>query len=265
MRKLHIENRVFDIPEHVNEMTVSQLVCLSKLIDKEIPIQEIKVKMLFHCLKAKVKMMKNKDYHRIRIDNDVFALTTEQIVMVSSAFDYLFTKPDDNGHCFFDNRLTKNPIPSIKIKRKLFESPADSLTNISYNQYIYLETYYSVMQNKPEALFAFLGCMFLNPNSIFNSENLNIRYMKLIKPEFAILMCWYYIGCIRFIADKFPRIFPENKNSSSVTNVYDGQMKLLDFMAKADPTKKRLIREDNLFDVLYSLDYLIESTEKQNE
>jgi hypothetical protein len=41
-------------------------------------------------------------------------------------------------------------------------------------------------------------------------------------------------------------------------------MHLPDFMAEADPTKKRLIREDKLYDVLYSLDYKMEEMENKN-
>ena len=40
-------------------------------------------------------------------------------------------------------------------------------------------------------------------------------------------------------------------------------MKLLDFMDKADPSKKRLIRDDQVYDVLFSLDYLLEMEENK--
>jgi hypothetical protein len=264
MRTLHIENSEYQLPGHLNEMTVPQLVFLSKLVGMEIPIQEIKVKMLFHCLKAKIKRMKNGQFHRISIRNHLFAMTTEQVVVAASAFDYLFTKPDKNGLCFFDNRLTRNPYPEIKIRGRKFIAPAEALTDISYNRYIYLETYNSVMQHKPEAIYTFMACLFRRPNTHFNPDDLNLKYLKRLKPDMIVLMCWFYIGSIRFIADKFPRIFPADGEGGNGESVYDGQMHLLDFMAKADPTKKRLIREDKLYDVLYSLDYMLEEMEKNS-
>ena len=253
------------LPAHLNEMSLPQLIFLSKLVAMEIPIQEIKVKMLIHCLKAKMKRMKNEQYHRISIGNHLFALTTEQVVVAASAFDYLFTKPDKNGLCFFDNQLTRNPFPEIKIRGRKFIAPAEALTDISYNRYIYLETYNSVMQRKPEAIYAFMGTLFRRPNKPFNPDDLNLEHMKRLKPEIIVLMCWFYIGSIRFIADKFPRIFPTDGANSNGGSVFDEQMHLLDFMAKADPTKKRLIREDTLYDVLYSLDYKMEELEKNQE
>ena len=265
MKTLYIGEFTYQLPEKLNEMTVPQLIFLSKLVSMEIPIQEIKVKMLFYCLKAHSKTMKNRQYHRISIDKHVFAMTTEQVVISASAFDYLFTKPDKKGNCFFDNRLTVNPYPEIKIYGRKFVSPAEAMTDICYNQYIYLETYNSVLQSKPEAIYPFLACMFRKPNTEFNPNELSIETMKLIKAEVIVLMCWFYIGSIRFIADKFPRIFPIDGDSGNGGSVYDGQMHLLDFIAKADPTKKRLIRNDNLYDVLYSLDYMLEEQEAKTE
>ena len=64
---------------------------------------------------------------------------------------------------------------------------------------------------------------------------------------------------------KFHRIFPTENNGNTPCNPFDGQMKLLDFMDKADPSKKRLIRDDKLYDVLYSLDYRMEEMEKTTE
>jgi len=269
MRILHIENYNYPLPESLNEMTTDQLIFLSKLVDKVIPIQEVKVKMLFCCLGAKVKRMKNAGYYRIRIEKFVFAMTVEQVAEVSGAFDYLFTDPDKEGRCFFDCRLTVNPFPKVKLGYRIIFGPADALTDICYNRYIYLESYHSVMENKPEAVYAFLGCLFTDPlakkrtgRNEFDPNNLRLELMQKIKPEVVVLMCWYYLGSIRFIADKFPRIF-SGDGEVSTGSAYDGQQKLIDFIAKGDPAKKRMNKEDNLYDILYSLDYMLEKEEEK--
>jgi len=220
------------------------------------------VKMLFCCLGAKVKRMKNAGYYRIRIDKYIFAMTVEQVAEVSGAFDFLFTDPDKEGRCFFDCRLTVNPFPKVYTGRGMQVGPADALTDICYNRYIYLETYHSVMENKPEAVYAFLGCLFLRDKGTFNPTDLRLEIMRKLKPEVVILMCWFYLGSIRFIADKFPRIF-SGDGEVSTGSAYDGQQKLMDFIAKGDPAKKRNNKEDNLYDILYSLDYMLEKEEEK--
>jgi len=261
MRTLHIGDYDYDLPTHLDEMSTPQLVFLSSLVAQAIPIQEVKVKMLFCCLGARVKRMRNAGYYRIAIGKYVFALTVGQVAEVSGAFDYLFTAPDDDGRCFFDCRLTVNPYPKVHAGRRSLTGPADALTDICYNRYIYLESYHSVMEHKPEAVYAFLGCLFMKPGN-FNPSELDVSRMKKLKPEVVILMCWYYLGSIRFIADKFPRIFSGDGQGSDLS-AYDGQQKLMDFIAKGDPAKKRMNKEDNLYDILYSLDYMLEQQEEK--
>jgi len=262
MKNLHIEKFVFPLPEKMDEMTTDQLISLSKLVATEIPIQEIKIKMLFICLGAHVKRMKNPGYFRISIRKNTFALTAADVANASSVFDYLWTKPDEDGKCFFDNRLTVNHYPELKIKGRKFFSPKDSLTDLIYDQYIYLQTYDVMKDNNPEAIYAWLGCMFRRDKKAFNPEDLNLEHMKRIRPEVVVLMIWYWIGSCRYIADKFPRVFPDAGDGQPTGNPYDGQQKLLDYVAKADPEKKRLYKQDQLYNILYSLDYLLEAEEK---
>jgi len=54
-------------------------------------------------------------------------------MMVAGAFACLFSVSDKNGNCFFDNRLTVNPYPELKIGAKKFYSHAEALTDIPYN------------------------------------------------------------------------------------------------------------------------------------
>jgi len=261
MKTLHVDRYEYLLPESMNEMTTVQLIRLSELVANEIPVQEIKVKMLFICLNARARRMKNAGYYRIKIDNHVFAFTAEQVANVSMAFDYLFTQPDDNGRCFLDNRLTINHYPELKIKRRKLYGPKNAMTDLIYDQYIYLQTYDVMKEKKPEAVYAWLGCMFRRDKSTFCAEDLNLDRMKRIKPEVIILTIWFWIGSCRFISDKFPRIFPDS-DGSAIGNPYDGQQKLLDYIAKADPEKKRAYKQDKLYNILYSLDYMLELEEK---
>ena len=245
MKTLHIGEFKFQLPEMLNEMKVPELVFLSKLISVEIPIQEIKIKILFFCLNAKRLSVDSYQltgseplHYKIAIGKRKFVMNAENIMMATEAFDYLFTAPDKNGNCFFDNQLTVNPFPELKIGGTKLYSPAEALTDISYNRYIYLETYYSVIRQKPEAALAFLAWLFLERKKEFNPDELNLEKLQKVKPEVVILMCWFYIGSIRFIGDKFPRIFPADSTKTQSGNPFDGQMNLLDLWLKIFPDAK---------------------------
>lgn len=262
MKKLHIGDFTYELPESMNEMELKDLIFLSTMIANEMPVQEIKVKMLFSCLNAHVRRMRYAEYFRIKIADDVFALTAEHVTNVSAAFDFLFTEPDKDGHCFLDNRLTVNHYSEIVIDKKRFYGPNTGMTDLIYNQYIYLQTYDVMQKEKPTAIYAWLGCMFRRDMKCFDPEDLNLELMKKIKPEVIVLTIWYWIGSCRFIAEKFPRIFNEGDDDSPAGNPYDGQQKLLDYIAKADPERKRMYKQDMLYNILYSLDYMLEVEEK---
>jgi len=261
MIKLHIENKVYLLPGTMDEMTTNQLISLSRLVATDKPIQEIKVKMLFVCLGAHARPMKDPSFYRIAIGKNVVALTTEEVTQASAAFDYLFTEPDKDGKCFFDNHLTVNHFPEIKVCGRRFYAPKMAMTDLLYNQYIYLQTYDVMKENKPEAIYAWLGCMFRRDKKHFDPEDLNLKHMKRLKPDTIVLMLWFWIGSCRYIADKFWRIFTDD-GSSTGGNPYEGQQKLLDYIAKADPEKKRQYKQDELYNILYSLDYMLETEEK---
>ena len=260
MIKLHIENNIYLLPGSMDEMTKNQLISLSELVATEMPVQEIKVKMLMVCLGAHAKKMRNDNYYRIKIGKLVVAMTVEEMTVASSAFDYLFTEPDKDGNCFFDNRLTVNHFPKVRILGRKYYAPTQAMTDLLYNQYIYLQTYDVMKEKKPEAIYAWLGCMFRRDMKKFNPEDLNLKAMKRLKAEVIILTIWYWIGSCRFIADKFPRIF--TGDGATEGNPYDGQQRLLDYMAKADPEKKRMYKQDLLYNILYSLDYMLEKEER---
>ena len=260
MVNLHVGDKVYKLPESMNEMTKEQLLFLSKLVSKELPVQEIKVKMLFLCIGARARKMKNPGYYRILIGRRVVALTVDQITQFSLVFNYLFTEPDEQGRCFLDNRLTINHYPRIKVLGRQFHGSDEALTDISYNQYIYLQTYDMMKDKNPAAIYAWLGCFFLRNKEKFNPKELNLRHMRLIPADVVVLSIWFWIGSLRYIADKFPRVFPEG--TGEVCNPYDGQQRLLDYVAKADPEKKRKYKQDTLYNILYSLDYLMEKDEK---
>ena len=121
------------------------------------------------------------------------------------------------------------------------------------------------MQNEPAMVYAFLGAMLRPTEKKFDKDVLRLGLMHLIAPRKVVLFSWFFLGSIRFIKDKFPRIFAGGGKNKSNSSLYDEQQKLLDFIAKADPDKKIRMKHTNLYEVLYSLDYLMEEAERKKK
>lgn len=258
MKKIKINELLFEVPEEMNEMTREQLLFLVKLVSEEVPIQDVKVKMLLFCLKARIKPMKNPAYFRVRIGGQTYGFTSEQIMQLSGAFDFLFTEPDENGICLADIRLSIPPFPIIGNGRKKLYPPGEALTACTYNQYIYLQTYDAMREESPDAIYSFLGCLYRPRDERFDPEKLNIHVVKRLKPETVTLILWYWAGSCRAIAEKFPRVFPQSETQQTGGNPYTGHQRLLDFMTKADAAKKEEYKLMKLYDVLFSLEYMLE-------
>ena len=256
----------FSLPESMNEMTEKQLVFLSKLVESTDPIQEIKTKMLLFCMGARLKRKRRKNnFFRIRAKRHTFKMQAGQLMEAVSVFNYLFIEEED-GNCYLDTRLTICPYPTLRIAGLFkFYSPAEALTDIVYDRYVFLETYFERMQTEPAMTYAFWGTLLRPKEKKFDKNILRLGLMRLIAPRKVVLLSWYFLGSIRFIKDKFPRIFAGANSSAGGSSPYDNQQKLLDFIAKADPDKKIRMKHTNLYEVLYSLDYLMEEAERKKK
>jgi len=256
----------FELPKGMDEMTVKQLEFLSKLLERADPVQEIKTKMLLFCMGARLKRKRRKDtYYRVRAKRRTFKMSADNFVQAVSVFDYLFTE-DKDGNSFLDNRLTICPYPVIRIFGLRFYPPAQALTDIVYDRYVHLETYFERMQQEPKMIYPFLGTLLRPKEKQFDKNRLFLSLMRFVQPRKIILLTWFFIGSMRFIRDKFPKVFSASgKGTGKSTNLYDSQQLLLDFIAKADPDKKIRLKYTNLYEVLYSLNYIMEQAEQERK
>ena len=260
---------VFPLPGSMDEMTARQLLFLAGLVEEAVPIQDIKTRMLLRCMGARLLPSRPWDggCYRLRARRRTFRLSADQLARCASAFDYLFIEQDD-GRCYLDTRLTVCPFPSMWLLGRRFCAPDRALYGTVYERYVLLETYFDRMQREPEMALAFLGTL-LRPcgERLFDRDRLHLGYMRHVPRRRVVLLAWYFVGSMRFIAGKFPRIFGGGGGAGQGgrPSLYDGQQRLLDFIAKADPDKKARMKHTGLYEVLYSLDYLLEEDERQRK
>lgn len=261
MRKLTIGEKNYNVPGDWNELTAEQLCFLATILNSPCTGQEAKLKLLLFCLSARIRRYRRADGDGFRVafpDNTVY-LTAEQLASLGTIFDFLFTETDKGVE--LDIRLTRNPFPLYVSKSMALAGPDDALTNISYGQFIMLQSWQQQMKNDfNTALDNFLSVIW--KDSLFTtSEDGAAIWFQDVPPVVKTVMFWYFIGSMRFIQEKFPQTFPEGSSDGGY-DVFDMQQRIVDEMASGDVTKKEQVKQSLLYDALYTLEMAIERDEK---
>jgi len=245
----HIETS-FVLPGEWDELTIEQLLFLIKLVNKNSTAEEIKLKMFLFCLKGCIRK-RNIDFSfRLKVGKKYFDLSAEELHTICDIFDYLFTSKDNNIQ--INPLLVKNPFPVIRIGWVKLYGPADGLTDYSYQQFMELQIAQAESGDSEKKLKAFISFMYRRKNGKQS------KWFRFVSNKKRIAILWFYLGCMNFIQDKFPNVF----SGQSAGDIADGQMRIVDALAKNDVTKKELVRKADLYEALYSMQIAAEESEK---
>lgn len=261
MKKMKIGNNEFNMPASWNEMTAEQLCFLATILKGNVTAVEIKIKMVLFSIGARVRRYarSNGDGYAITLSNKSIYLDTEQFIQLSVLYDFLL-KEGKNGY-ELDIKLTRNPFPTINSLGEELYGPEDALTNISYGQFIMLQSWqHRMAKDFKKYIDNFLSVIW-KPDKFDNTDEGNPSLFRPIDSSIKIVMCWFYFGSVNFISEKFQRVFPEG-DSVHTTDVFDMQQRIVDEMAGGDVTKKDQVKQCMLYDALYTMDMAMEREEK---
>lgn len=262
MRTLTLDKKKYAVPGDWNELTGEQLVFLSMILRKQCTAQELKLKLLLFVLSARIRRYNRAkgEAFAVSIQRDTYYLSPEQFAALASVFDFLFTEAE-GGQVQLDIRLTRNPFPLYLSKSMALAGPDDALTNISYGQFIMLQSWQQQMKHDyAGSLDNFLSVIWKD-SAFSTSEDGSAVWFQDVDPNVKTVMFWYYLGSMRFIQEKFPRVFPGGSDSDS-GDIFDIQQRIVDEMASGDVTKKEQVKQCLLYDALYTLEMAIERDEK---
>ena len=107
------EETSYLLPGKWDELTTGQLLFLVKLVDKNISVEEIKLKMLLFCMKGRVRRNNIDRSFRIKAGKKYFDLSAEELYAICEIFDYLFAYKDEQPH--INPLLTRNPLPVLRV------------------------------------------------------------------------------------------------------------------------------------------------------
>ncbi len=273
MRGITINDTRYLVPENWDELTTKDLLFLADMYLRGVNPNEIQVKMLFHSLGAHVK--KKRGQYLMKIGKKSYAVTAPDVAMMAGCFAFLFTTQTDGSEgkaekMMLDPGLVKNPFPTLSYLGIFrLKGPSDALTDLRYEQFIYLQTYaaaYAAAVNEQsdsaeDSLNMLIASMYhLGEFDALKMRKVG-RYVASQSIQARIVVYWYYLGCMRFIAGKFPKVF-ERDESGVVRNMFDAQMRMVDILAEGDVTRKDNVRKAMLYDVLYTFEGNVERAEE---
>lgn len=259
MRAITIENNTYTIPGNWNEMTTAQLIALIRIcMNENLTYIEVQLKFFLHCVYGSVRTNVGAGLYEIKTRTGRHALFADELAGVLNVFDYLFDVKDD-GSRELSPGLVVNHFKRVRCGCRFLHGPNDALDNITYDEFVWLQTWQSQLNDDPDALDEFI-------NIIYKSRGGN-RSMSLVRrmsqtAKTGIL--WFYLGTLRFLEEKFPRVFSGGGDAN--VNVFDNQQRIIDSLAEGDVTKKMQVRESLLYDALYSMEMAavrMEEMEKQ--
>lgn len=275
MHIIQINDATYRLPENWDELTPKQLLYLVKLTQSDISVEQIKTHMMLYCLKARVCRHKKsfKEYVPIKFGQHKYYLLPEEVCSIAEPLSFLLHTNDD---CYkasqklyhLNPELTVNPYPTIRCRLRKFIGPDDQLLDITFEQFMYMQTYLDAMQSDPRKIDYLLACLWHRGKSFdINRIDHDAAILHHLPEAKKIVMYWFILGSLTAMSYAFPRIF-SGTGTGKVSNngrVFDAQLRLLDSLAQSDMTKKPEVRKGFLLDALYSMDESIRRKEESEE
>lgn len=270
MHSIEFGSRHYQLPESWNELTTGQLRYLVRLTKKELSIEEIKTSMMLFTLGAQVK--RYSVFHgtntMLAIGRRKYLVSPENVSELSDLFGFLIERvnkeSDDAPVYAICPDLTRNPYPKLRVWFRRYYGPEDGLFDICYEQFVWLQHYHQAMASDPTAINYLLATIF-HRKKAFDATRISTdaRRLKRLSSEKKMILYWFYLGSLRWIADKFPRVF--SGGGQVIGNVYETQLRVIDSLAGSDMTKKDAVRRGLLYDALVSMEETVRKQEELEE
>ncbi|WP_291528597.1 hypothetical protein [Bacteroides sp. UBA939] len=282
MHKVQIYDDIYQLPADWDDLTPAELLYLVKLTQTDIPIETVKVHMLLYSLKAHVTRHRKiyGDKYRISVGKESenvcfcvrrkkYLLSPEEVCSLTDLFHFLFERENDRygnaiRHYIKPLRFV-NPYPAIRIRMRKFTGPDDGLFDITFEQFMYMQTYLDAMQQEPLKINHLLACLWHRGKTFdINRLDDDAAFIRHLPEAKKMVMYWFITGCMINLTGSFPRVFSGGKGTVK-HNVFDSQLRLLDTLANSDMTKKDAVRKGLLVDALYTMDESVRRQEEMEE
>lgn len=262
MTKITINNHTYLVPTTWDTITKAQLLSLAKLTRTCKTTMEMQLKFFLSCVGGRVMSQIGDGVYILKIGRQKHVLFSDEVTALTSVFDYLF-ETNESGTMALAPKLTTNHFRELRSNLKVLHGPNDALDNITYNQFVWLQTYHSLLDDKdPHYLDELINIIYKQKN-----DKQEVKNIRRLDGDIKTVILWYYLGTLDYLSHRFPKVLSGAGNDSAgQVNVFDNQQRIIDSLAEGDVTKKDQVRESLLYDALYSMEMAairMEEMEKQ--
>lgn len=281
MHTIQINDDTYLLPACWDDLTPGQLLKLARLTGTDTPVEQIKVHMLLHCLRARVMRHKKifREQVRIRVGCESqtvrfrvrrrsYLLTPEEVNTLADLFSFLVSRDEKNKTAYYidPSCLVTNPFPTLRCRLRKFRGPDDQLLDITFEQFMYLQTYLDAMRADSSKIDYLLATLWHRGKTFdINRIDSDAALLRHLPEAKKIVMYWFILGSLSLIAAWYPRVFSGGGKPGPSGRVFDAQLRLLDSLAQSDMTRKPEVRRGLLLDALYSMDESIRRREEMEE
>ncbi|WP_333615924.1 hypothetical protein [Bacteroides pyogenes] len=281
MHTIQINDDTYLLPACWDDLTPGQLLKLARLTGTDTPVEQIKVHMLLHCLRARVmrhkkifreqvriKVGRESQTVRFRVRRRSYLLTPEEVNTLADLFSFLVSRDEKTKTAYYidPSRLVTNPFPTLRCRLHKFRGPDDQLLDITFEQFMYLQTYLDAMRADSSKIDYLLATIWHRGKTFdINRIDSDAALLRHLPEAKKIVMYWFILGSLSLLAAWYPRVFSGSGKPAPSGRVFDAQLRLLDSLAQSDMTRKPEVRRGLLLDALYSMDESIRRREEMEE
>lgn len=285
MKAIKIDGCKFDLPEDWGELTEDNcraIIRATSKIKSKVQVQSsLVLEMLGLRVMPKRARIIDESTHRLRkaVASDpaekmlyyirhgitrVFIVSADDLALLASGLDWLFTTPKDNT-VTLKSRLISNFLPIIKIGKRTYYGPESLFDGVKYGQFEEAEMAWAEFsegnitkaRDAMAALYR-LDCMPENERIV---EQKRKDFAKISNEDLR-LFSLYYEGAKKAITDYYIDIFgtPANEEvnpfavaNSPTVQVSESFVNMTTILSKLDPTKIVGIRDCYLYDAFNTL------------
>jgi hypothetical protein len=275
MRTVKVDNEIWLLANHWNELTRQGLLLIASAMGKPIDWIQLSLKLLIMELNWAVVRKKE----RSKLEGEFLIDTgrgkkwigSSDLAFIATSLKFIL---DPKGKKIY-SKLYRNLIPEFQLGASTWIGPADALTNLIFEEYIHTETHYTRFAKTadPHHLHLLIATLYrppglkLNPGDrrkAFDDFSLeeDAKHIANWPQEILMAILLFYQGCKERLAFDFPRVFTDGSGSKDNTDTFTRMQSLTDALSNGDVTKQKEIRKCYLYEVLMRMEESLKQQER---
>lgn len=183
-----------------------------------------------------------------------FTISPEAIMEMSETISFLHDTKE----------LTRNLLPTLKIKKTILQGPADAMMDVTFEQFFgHCEPAFAAYaeNNDIKMLNHLVAALYSFENEKFNPDSIekNKKLVANLRSNYKTAVVFFYLGCRDLMAGRFPRLFDGKEKKTASDLAY---FEMVENLNNEDISNNEQIKKSNIYEAFVRLTAMIEKAEK---